>query len=136
LTTLNTTVSTLNTTVSTLNTTVATLKTTVATLNTTVVISGLAHGTMVIDTVENNLYFADNNSISRVNLDDHDMCAEVILQNVSVDDMITDGIKRRLYRAEYSKKQISVANLDGKNRTVLMNTTSYPSGIAMDATWK
>jgi uncharacterized protein YjbI with pentapeptide repeats len=91
---------------------------------------------MVIDTVENNLYIADNNSISRVNLDDHDMCAEVILQNVSVDDMIIDGIKRRLYWAEYSKKQISVANLDGKNRTVLMNTTSYPSGIAMDATWK
>jgi hypothetical protein len=64
------------------------------------------------------------------------MCTEVILQNVSADDMIIDWIKRRLYWAEYSKKQISVANLDGKKRTVLMSTTSYPAGIAMDATWK
>ncbi|CAB4014206.1 Hypothetical predicted protein, partial [Paramuricea clavata] len=134
LTTLNTTVSTLNTTVSTLNTTVSTLNTTVATLNTTVVISGLARGTMEIDTVENNLYIADNNSISRINLDDHDMCVEVILQNVSADDMAINWIEKRLYWTEYSKKQIYVANLDGENRTVLMNTKSYPSSIAMDAT--
>ena len=104
------------------------------TLNTTVVIGGLARGMMEIDTVDNNLYIAGNNSISRVNL--VDMCVEVILQNVSADDMAIDWIQRRLYWAEYSKKQIFVANLDGKNRTVLINTTSYPSGIAMDATWR
>ena len=86
--------------------------------------------------MENNLYISDNNSISRVNLDDQDMCTEVILQNVSVDDMVVDWIQRRLYWAEYSKKKIFAANLDGKNRTVLMSTTSYPSGIAMDATWR
>ncbi|CAB4022289.1 Hypothetical predicted protein, partial [Paramuricea clavata] len=140
--TLKTTVATIKTTVAilmttvaaTLNTTVAaTLNTTVATLNTTVVISGLARGRMEIDTVDNNLYIADSNSISRVNL--VDMCVEVILQNLSVDDIAVDWIKRRLYWAEYSKKQISVANLDGKNKIVLMNTTSYPSGIAMDPTW-
>jgi hypothetical protein len=91
---------------------------------------------MVIDTVENNLYISDNNSISRINLDDQDMCTEVILQNVSVDDMAVDWTQRRLYWAEYSKKKIFAANLDGKNRTVLMNTTSYPSSIAMDATWR
>jgi hypothetical protein len=104
------------------------------TLNTTVVIGGLARGMMEIDTVNNNLYIADNNSISRVNL--VDMCVEVILQNVSVDDMAVNWIQRRLYWTEYSKKKIFVANLDGKNKTVLMNTTSYPSGIAMDATWR
>ena len=86
--------------------------------------------------MENNLYISDNNSISRVNLDDHDMCTEVILQNVSVDDMAVDWTQRRLYLAEYSKKKIFAANLDGKNRSLLMNTTSYPSGIAMDATWR
>ena len=86
--------------------------------------------------MENNLYISDNNSISRVNLDHHDMCTEVILQNVSVDDMAVDWTQRRLYWAECSKKKIFAANLDGKNRTVLMNTTSYPSGIAMDATWR
>ena len=89
---------TLNTTVVTLNTTVAILNTTVATLN----MSGLARGKMEIDTVDNNLYIADNNSISRVNLDDHDMCVEVILQNVSVDDMTVDWTQRRLYWVEYS----------------------------------
>jgi hypothetical protein len=103
------------------------------TLNTTVVIGGLERGTMVIDTVDNNLYIADNNSISRVDLDDQDMCVEVILQNVSPVDMAVNWIQRRLYWTEYSKKQIFVATLDGENRTVLMNTTSYPSGIAMDA---
>jgi hypothetical protein len=111
-----------------------TLNTTVTTLNTTVVIRGLAGRAMEIDTVDNNLYIADNNSISRVNL--VDMCVEVILQNVSVDDMAVNWIQRRLYWTEYSKKKIFVANLDGKNKTVLMNTTSYPSGIAMDATWR
>jgi hypothetical protein len=104
------------------------------TLNTTVVISGLARGTMNIDTVDNNLYIADNNSIARVNLDE--MCVEVILQNVTVVDMTINWIERRLYWAGYSKKQIFAANLDGNNRNVLMDTTSYPSSIAMDATWK
>ena len=89
---------------------------------------------MEIDTVDNNLYIADNNSISRVNL--VHMCVEVILQNVSADDMAVDWTHRGLYWAEYAKKQIFVANLDGKNKTVLMNTTSCPSGIAMDATWR
>ncbi|CAB4012232.1 Hypothetical predicted protein, partial [Paramuricea clavata] len=104
------------------------------TLNTTVVIRGLTGRKMEIDTVDNNLYIADNNSISRINL--VDMCVEVILQNVSVDDMAVDWIQRRLYWAEYSKKRIFEANLDGKNKTVLINTTSYPSSIAMDATWR
>jgi hypothetical protein len=104
------------------------------TLNTTVVIRGLAGRTMEIDTVDNNLYIADNNSISRVNL--VDMCVEVILQNVSADDMAVNWIQRRLYWAEYSKKKIFAANLDGKNRSLLMNTTSNPYSIAMDATWR
>ena len=89
---------------------------------------------MEIDTVDNNLYIADNYSISRVNF--VDMCVEVILQNVSADDMAIDWTQRRLCWTEYSKKQIFVANLDGKNRSLLVNTTSYPSGIAIDATWR
>ena len=102
------------------------------TLNKTVVIGGLPGRAMEIDTVDNKLYIADNNSISRVNLDD--MCVDVFLENVSVHDMAIDLLKRRIFWTEYLKKQIFVANLDGKNRSVPINTTNYPFGIAMDAT--
>jgi hypothetical protein len=101
------------------------------TLNTTVVIGGIAGGRMDIDTVDNKLYIADNNSISRVNLDD--ICVEVILQNVSVGDMAIDWLARRLFWTDYLEKQIFVADLGDKKKRVLTNTANYPSGIAFDA---
>jgi DNA-binding beta-propeller fold protein YncE len=104
------------------------------TLDTTVIIGGIAGRTMDIDTVDNKLYIADNNSISRVNLDD--MCVEVILQNVSVRDMAIDWLARRLFWTEYLEKQIFVADLGDKKKSVFIKRTSYPSGIAFDATVK
>ena len=101
------------------------------TLNTTVVIGGIAGGRMDIDTVDNKLYIADNNSISRVNLDD--ICVEVILQNVSVGDMAIDGWARRIFWTEYLEKKIFVADLGDKKKRVLINTMNYPSRIAFDA---
>ena len=104
------------------------------TLNTTVIIGGIAGRTMDIDTVDNKLYIADNNSISRVNLDD--MCVEVILQNVSVRDMAIDWLARRLFWTEYLENRIFVADLGDKKKSVFIKRTSYPSGIAFDATVK
>jgi hypothetical protein len=89
---------------------------------------------MDIDTVDNKLYIADNNSISRVNLDD--MCVEVILQNVSVRDMAIDWLARRLFWTEYLENRIFVADLGDKKKSVFIKRTSYPSGIAFDATVK
>ena len=87
---------------------------------------------MDIDThVDNKLYIADNNSISRVNLDD--ICVEVILQNVSVGDMAIDGWARRIFWTEYLEKKIFVADLGDKKKRVLINTMNYPSRIAFDA---
>jgi hypothetical protein len=60
---------------------------------------------MEFDTVDNKLYFADNNGISRANFDD--MCAEVILQNISVRDMAIERLKRRIFWVEYLKKRFS-----------------------------
>ena len=101
------------------------------TLNTTVIIGGIAGRTMDIDTVDNKLYIADDNSISRVNLDD--ICVEVILQNVSVGDMAIDGWARRIFWTEYLEKKIFVADLGDKKKRVLINTMNYPSRIAFDA---
>ena len=105
------------------------------TLNKTVVISGLGGAAMDIDTVEKHLYFQDGNSISKLNLD-ADVCVEVIVKNASAGDLAIDWLGRRMFWTEYSKKQISVANLNGTSRHVLVETTGEPYGIAFDAmTW-
>ncbi|CAB3991726.1 Hypothetical predicted protein [Paramuricea clavata] len=98
----------------------------------TVVIGGIAGRAMDIDTVDNKLYIADSNSISRVNLDD--ICVEVILQNVRVRDIAVNWLARSIFWTEYLEKEIFVAGFGDKKKRVLMKTTSYPSRIAFDAT--
>ena len=85
---------------------------------------------MEFDTVDNKLYFADNNGISRANFDD--MCAEVILQNISVRDMAIERLKRRIFWVEYLKKKIFVSDLNVTKRRVVIDTANYPSSIAVD----
>ena len=102
------------------------------TLNKTVVISGLGGAAMDIDTVEKRLYFQDGSSISKLNLD-ADICAEVIVKNTAARDLAIDWLGRRMFWTDYSKKRISVANLNGTSRHVLVNTTGEPYGIAFDA---
>jgi hypothetical protein len=101
---------------------------------------GLAGRKMEIDTVDNNLYIADNSSISRINFDD--MCVEVILQNANFNDMAIDWLGRRIFYTEYFERQIFVANFSGKeksrvladsNYTSSSSDLSYPAGIALDA---
>lgn len=100
---------------------------------------GLAGRKMEIDTVDNNLYIADNSSISRINFDD--MCVEVILQNASFNDMAIDWLERRIFYTEHFERQIFVANFSGKEKSGVLTDSnnpssshlSYPSGIALDA---
>ncbi len=112
------------------------------TLNTRVVMGGLEAGrAMEIDILDNKLYFANNNGLSRA--DGEDMCAEVIFQNISVSDMAIDWLKRRIFWVEYLKKRVFVSYLNVTERRVMINTTSYPYSIAVDPilryvlfTWK
>ena len=85
---------------------------------------------MEIDILDNKLYFANNNGLSRA--DGEDMCAEVIFQNISVSDMAIDWLKRRIFWVEYLKKRVFVSYLNVTERRVMINTTSYPYSIAVD----
>ncbi len=100
------------------------------TLKTSVVIGGLVGKAMGMDNVDNKLYFADNNGISRAKVDD--MCAEVFLKNITVDDIAIDWLKRRIFWVEHLKKRIFVSDLNVTGKRVVISTTSYPSSIAVD----
>ncbi len=100
------------------------------TLNASVVIGGLAGRAMEMDPVDNKLYFADNKGVSRAKVDD--MCAEVILQNITVDDMAIDWVKRRIFWVENLKGGIFFSDINVTERKLMISTTSYPSSIAMD----
>jgi hypothetical protein len=87
-----------------------------------------------MDPVDNKLYFADNKGISRANVDD--MCAEVILQNITVDDMAIDWVKRRIFWVEHLKGGIFFSDINVTERKLMISTTSYPSNIAMDPVYE
>ena len=100
------------------------------TLKTSFVIGGLAGRAMEMDTVDNKLYFADNNGISRANVDD--MCTEIIFRNIRVDDIAIDWLKRRIFWVEHLNKRIFMSDLNVTGKRVVISTTSYPSSIAVD----
>lgn len=98
----------------------------------TVVIGGLEKGrVMATDTVEMKLYFQEGNRVRRVNIIE-EMCEEVFLQNTTVLDMAIDWMGRRIFWIENGTKQILVTPVDGKYKTVLINTTTEPYAIAVD----
>ena len=86
---------------------------------------------MATDTVDMKLYFEDGNRIRRVNLIE-EMCAEVFLENTTALDMAIDWMGRRIFWIENATKQIFVTPVDGKYKTVLINTTTEPYAIAVD----
>ena len=101
------------------------------TLNTTGVIGGLGGAAMDIDRIENKLYFQDKNSISRFNLDE-DICVEVVVENATAQALAIDWKGRRLFWTEQRDQRVMVANLNGTETTVLVNTTKKPHAIALD----
>ena len=86
---------------------------------------------MAIDTVEMKLYFQEDRHIKVRDNNREDV--NVIISNGNVEKMTVDWIGRRIFWTEESKNWISVANLDGKERRVITNTSGKPRGIAIDA---
>ena len=78
------------------------------------------------------IYFENNSHISRVY--NNGTNVEVIIKNANVNKMAIDWIGRRIFWTESSSKRISVADLDGKERRVLVNTRKSPRDIEIDAT--
>ncbi len=89
---------------------------------------------MAIDMKNEKLYFKDNYGISSANLDGTGV--EVILKNANIRKMAIDWIGRRLFWTQSSRPYgISVANLNGKERRLLIMTSQYsPFGITIDPT--
>ena len=88
---------------------------------------------MAIDIKNEKLYFADNNNISSRNLDGTGV--EVIIKkaNIRYGYMAIDWIGRRILWTQHSPYGISVANLNGKERRLLIKTSPYiPHSIAVD----
>ena len=86
---------------------------------------------MAIDTVEMKLYFQEDGHIKVRDNNREDV--NVIISNGNVEKMTVDWIGRRIFWTEVTQNRISVANLDGKERRVIANTSGKPRGIAIDA---
>ena len=78
------------------------------------------------------LYFENNSHISRAHSNGTNV--EVIIKNANAEKIVIDWIGRRIFWTESSSKRISVADLDGKERRVLVNTIKSPRDIEIDAT--
>ena len=88
---------------------------------------------MAIDINNKKLYFEDNNAISSANLDGTGV--EVILKNANIRKMAIDWIGRRIFWTQSNRNGISVANLNGKERRLLIQTSPHkPFGLSVDPT--
>jgi hypothetical protein len=99
----------------------------------TVVIRGLKNNYgMAVDTLEMKLYFINDSSISRVNLDGTGV--NVFLQNANVFKMVFDWIERRIYCTTFANERIFVIHLDGERKRALTNGRVQNNDIAVDPT--
>ena len=86
---------------------------------------------MAIDINNEKLYFEDNNGISSANLNGTGV--EVIIKNANVHKMAIDWIGRRIFWTQFNPNGISVANFNGKERRLLIQTSPYgPIGLSVD----
>ena len=83
---------------------------------------------IAIDPVEMKLYFEEDGHIKVRDNNREDV--NVIVAIANVEKMTVDWIGRRIFWTE--KYRISEANLDGKERRVIANTSENPLGIAID----
>ena len=87
-----------------------------------------------VDTVQKKVYLEDSNlgRIFRSNYNGSNVT--VIMENVQkVEGLAVDWINRLMYWTTNNSGTIEVARLDGKYRTVLVNTgVEYPRGMAVD----
>ena len=89
-----------------------------------------ASNAIEIDTVEMKIYFEEDGHIKVRDNNREDV--NVIVANANAEKMTVDRNERRIFWTEQSPNRISVANLDGKERRVIANTSGKPFGIAID----
>lgn len=95
---------------------------------------------VAIDTVHNKLYWGKRDEIMRSNLDGTDVEMIATIDRISyLDDValrpsvvLVDPEGGLLYWADPSKKRITVTDLDGSDKTVLINTGGEPEGLQLD----
>ncbi len=89
---------------------------------------------MAIEIKNEKLYFEDNKGIFRANLDGTGV--EVIIKTANIRKMAIDWIGRRIFWTQSSRPYgISVANLNGKERRLLIQTSWYEAiGLSVDPT--
>ena len=83
-----------------------------------------------IDIVEMKIYFEEDTHIKVTYNNREDV--NVIVADANVEKMTVDRNERRIFWTEQSPNRISVANLDGKERRVIANTSGKAFGIAID----
>jgi hypothetical protein len=114
--------------------------------NPQVVIAGEADGVtkgildVAVDTVNNKLYWPKLNAIMRSDLDGNNM--EMIAEvdpvpgqednPVQVSVIQVDPVGGKIYWADPYKNQITIADLDGSNKEVLIETNRSPEGLHLD----
>ena len=89
-----------------------------------------ASNAIEIDTVEMKIYFKEDGHIKV--RDNNREAVNVIVANANVEKMTFDRNERRIFWTEQSPNRIAVANLDGKERRVIADTSGKPFGIAID----
>lgn len=114
--------------------------------NPQIIIAGEADGVttgildVAVDTVNNKLYWPKLNAIMRSDLDGNnvEMIAEVDPipgqedNPVQVSVIQVDPVGGKVYWADPSKDQITIADLDGSNKQVLIETSRSPEGLHLD----
>ena len=114
--------------------------------NPQIIIAGEADGVttgildVAVDTVNNKLYWPKLNAIMRSDLDGNnvEMIAEVDPipgqedNPVQVSVIQVDPVGGKVYWADPYKDQITIADLDGSNKQVLIETSRSPEGLHLD----
>ena len=86
---------------------------------------------LALDIKEEKLYFSNQKLIFKTNLDG--TANETIIKNASANDIAIDWRGDRIFWNDYAGKEIFMADLDGKEKKVVMESeTSYMMHIAVD----
>ena len=103
------------------------------TVNTTDVVRALKYDdrmSITVDAVEKRLYFRNGSDLVKSRLDGTN--TEIILKQAEPKDMTIDWIGRRIFWTQRIQRKILVANLNGKEKTVVKRTNFRPWSIAVD----
>jgi len=95
---------------------------------------------VAVDTVNNKLYWAKRNAIMRSNMDGTDVEIVAAIDPISGQEdnpvgasvIQVDPAGGKIYWADPFKDQITIADLDGSNKQLLIDTAGSPEGLQLD----